>query len=139
MITKSGSAHWAGGLRDGKGTVTTESGALNKTVYTFAKRFEDVAGTNPEELLAAAHASCFSMALSNILSDYDMTADAIDTSAEVTLDPANLQIIEVQLTCKARIPGGDADKFAEAAEKAKEGCPVSKLFKARITLDASLD
>ena len=139
MIKKSGSAHWAGDLREGKGTVTTESGVLNKTAYSFAKRFEDVPGTNPEELLAAAHASCFSMALSNILSEYDMVADAIDTTATVALDPANLQIVEVHLDCTARIAGGDPDKFAEAAEKAKDGCPVSKLFKARITLKARLD
>ncbi|WP_172299923.1 OsmC family protein [Pseudoruegeria sp. HB172150] len=138
MIEKTGSAKWSGGLKDGKGTISTQSGVLDSESYSFARRFGDESGTNPEELLAAAHASCFSMALSNVLSDYDMTADEIATTATVTLDPAGPEITKVHLDLTATIPGADEAKFKEAADKAKAGCPVSKLFKAEITLDAKL-
>ncbi len=138
MITKKGSAKWSGGLKDGKGTISTETGALNEQPYGFKTRFEGVKGSNPEELLGAAHAACFSMALSNILGDYDMTAESIETTATVTLDPGELKITKVHLDLKARIPGASEEKFKEAAGKAKEGCPVSKLFNAEITMDAKL-
>ncbi|WP_425049917.1 OsmC family protein [Psychromarinibacter sp. S121] len=138
MIHKSGSAKWSGGLKDGKGFVSTETGVLSDQPYGFNTRFEDGKGTNPEELLGAAHAACFSMALSNILGDYDMVADSIETTAKVTLDPGSLTITKVHLDLTAKIPGGDDAKFQEAAGKAKEGCPVSKLFNAEITLDAKL-
>lgn len=138
MIEKSGSAHWSGGLKDGKGTVSTSSGVLSDESYSFAKRFGDEAGTNPEELLGAAHAACFSMALSNVLGQAGMTAESIETTATVTLDPSGPAISKVHLDLKARIPGADESKFLEAAKGAKAGCPVSKLFNAEITLDAKL-
>lgn len=138
MIQKTGSAKWSGGLKDGKGQLSTESGVLSDQPYGFNTRFEGKAGTNPEELLGAAHAACFSMALSNILADYDLTADSIETTATVTLDPGSLTITKVHLDLTASIPGADDAKFQEAAGKAKEGCPVSKLFSADITLDAKL-
>ena len=138
MIHKTGSAKWSGGLKDGKGLISTETGVLSDQPYGFNTRFEDGKGTNPEELLGAAHAACFSMALSNILGDYDMVADSIETTAKVTLDPGSLTITKVHLDLTASIPGGDDAKFQEAAGKAKEGCPVSKLFDAEITLDAKL-
>ncbi|MAQ86293.1 OsmC family protein [Psychromarinibacter halotolerans] len=138
MIHKTGSAKWSGGLKDGKGFISTETGVLSDQPYGFNTRFEDGKGTNPEELLGAAHAACFSMALSNILGDYDMVADSIETTAKVTLDPGSLTITKVHLDLTASIPGGDDAKFQEAAGKAKEGCPVSKLFDAEITLDAKL-
>jgi osmotically inducible protein OsmC len=138
MIDKKGSAKWSGGLKDGKGTISTETGALSDQPYGFNTRFEGAQGTNPEELLGAAHAACFSMALSNILADYDMTADSIETTATVTLDPGELKITKVHLDLTASIPGASEDTFREAAGKAKEGCPVSKLFNAEITMDAKL-
>ena len=138
MIHKTGSAKWSGGLKDGKGFISTETGVLSDQPYGFNTRFEDGKGTNPEELLGAAHAACFSMALSNILGDYDMVADSIETTAKVTLDPGSLTITKVHLDLTASIPGGDDAKFQEAAGKAKEGCPVSKLFDAEITLNAKL-
>lgn len=138
MIDKSGSAKWSGGLKDGKGEVSTQSGVLSDEAYTFAKRFGGEAGTNPEELLGAAHAACYSMALSNVLGEAGMTAESIETTATVTLDPSGPAITKVHLDLTARIPGADASKFKEAAEAAKKGCPVSKLFNAEITLDAKL-
>lgn len=138
MIEKSGSARWSGGLKDGTGQVSTQSGLLKDEGYTFAKRFGDEAGTNPEELLAAAHAACFSMALSNILADYDLTADSIETTSTATLDPGKGAITAFHLELVARIPGASEDKFQEAANKAKDGCPVSKLLNAEITMEARL-
>lgn len=138
MINKSGSAKWSGGMKDGKGEVSTQSGSLSGKHYSFGKRFEGEEGTNPEELLGAAHAACFSMALSNILGEAGMTADSIETTAKVTLDPSGPSISKVHLDLKASIPDADEEKFMEAANKAKEGCPVSKLFNADITLDAKL-
>lgn len=138
MIAKQGSAVWSGGLRDGRGRVSTESGVLNEENYDFAKRFADEAGTNPEELLGAAHAACFSMALANILGDSGMVADEISTTATVTLDPKDAEITKVHLEVRAKIPDADGEAFLEAAEAAKAGCPVSKLFRAEITLDAKL-
>ena len=139
-INRRGSAVWQGGIKDGKGAISTQSGALNAYPYGFASRFEGVPGTNPEELLAAAHAGCFTMALSLILGEAKLTAEQMDTSANVTLEQVEggYAITAVHLTLKAKVPGADQATFEELANKAKAGCPVSKLFKAEITLDATL-
>lgn len=140
-MKKTASAHWQGGIKDGKGTISTQSGALKSAPYGFNTRFEDQPGTNPEELLGAAHAGCFSMALSKELGEAGMTADSIDTQAEVTLDKADggFAITAVHLTLKARIPGADRAAFEKAVETAKNGCPVSKVLNSEITLEAVLD
>jgi lipoyl-dependent peroxiredoxin len=140
-MKRRGSAHWEGGIRDGRGTVSTESGVLAEAQYSFSTRFEDGKGTNPEELLAAAHAGCFSMALSKQLEDAGMRAESIDTSAAVTLEKtdAGFTITKVHLDVTARIPGGDQAAFETAAANAKAGCPVSRLFKAEITMEAKLE
>lgn len=139
-INRKGSAVWSGGLKDGKGAISTESGALDSYPYGFAARFEGKKGTNPEELLGAAHAGCFTMALSLILGEAGLTASEMNTTARVTLEQVEggFSITAVHLTLNARIPGVDQKKFEELAGKAKAGCPVSKLFKADITLDATL-
>jgi len=139
-IVRRGSAVWQGGLKDGKGAISTESGALKAHPYGFAARFEGQRGTNPEELLAAAHAGCFTMALSLILGEAKLTAEQMDTSAAVTLEQVEggFAITAVHLTLKAKIPGADQATFEQLAAKAKAGCPVSKLFKADITLEATL-
>lgn len=139
-INRHASVEWKGGLKDGKGTITTDSGALKAYPYGFASRFEGVPGTNPEELLAAAHAGCFTMAFSLILGEANLTAERMETSAMVTLEQVDggYAITAVRLTLKAKIPGADQLTFEELSNKAKEGCPVSKLFKAEITLDATL-
>ncbi len=135
-----GSAVWRGGIKDGKGAISTKSGALNEYPYGFGSRFEGKPGTNPEELIGAAHAGCFTMALSLILGEAKLTAEQMDTTAEVTLEKVDdgFAITAVHLMLKAKIPGADEKTFQELAAKAKAGCPVSKLFKANITLDASL-
>lgn len=141
-ITKTASAHWEGSIKEGKGTISTESGVLKQTPYGFRQRFEGEAGSNPEELIGAAHASCFSMALSLILGEAGMEAESIDTQATVTLaeDPeGGFQIPSIHLVTKVKIPGADQAAFDDCAEKAKAGCPVSKLFNADITLDATLE
>ncbi|GAB3427163.1 OsmC family protein [Massilia solisilvae] len=141
MINRTGSAVWSGGLKDGKGTVSTQSGALKDTQYGFKTRFEDGAGTNPEELIAAAHAGCFTMALSAQLGEAGMTATRLETTATVSLDKADggFAITAVHLALVASIPGATEEAFQAAALKAKEGCPVSKLLKgANITMDAKL-
>jgi lipoyl-dependent peroxiredoxin len=139
-MQRTASAHWSGGLKDGKGTVSTQSGVLNQTQYSFSTRFENGAGTNPEELIAAAHAGCFSMALSAQLGNAGMTADSIDTKATLTLDKtdAGFTITAVHLDVKVRIPGADQAKFDEASQNAKKGCPVSRVLNANITMDAKL-
>jgi len=139
-IKKTGSAAWQGGIKDGKGSISTESGALNAYPYGFASRFEGQRGSNPEELIGAAHAACFTMALSLVLGEAELTAEQMDTKAEVTLERLDdgFAITAVHLTLTARVPGTDAAAFEELANKAKAGCPVSKLLKAEITLDASL-
>jgi lipoyl-dependent peroxiredoxin len=139
-IKRRGSAAWKGGLKDGKGSISTESGALQAYPYGFASRFEGQRGSNPEELLGAAHSACFTMALSLILGEAKLVADQMDTSAEVTLEQVEggFAITAVHLTLKAKIPGTNQAAFEELANKAKAGCPVSKLFKANITLDATL-
>ena len=139
-MTTYGSAVWSGGLKDGKGAISTKSGALKDYPYGFASRFEGKPGTNPEELIGAAHAGCFTMALSLILSEAGLTAEKMETQADVTLtkQPDGFAITAVHLTLKAKIPGADNAKFQELAAKAKAGCPVSKLLKAEITLNATL-
>ena len=140
-MQRKGSAVWRGGLRDGQGSVSTQSGVLSDTQYSFSTRFESGAGTNPEELIAAAHAGCFSMALSKQLEDAGMRADEIRTTAAVTLEKtdAGFAITKVHLDVSARIPGGDAAAFETAANNAKAGCPVSRLLKAEITMDTRLE
>ena len=140
-MKKTASAHWQGGIKDGKGTLSTQSGALANAPYGFNTRFADQPGTNPEELLGAAHAGCFTMALSKELGEAGMTAESIDTQADVTLDKSDggFAITAVHLTLKARIPGADRTAFEHAVESAKNGCPVSKVLNAEITLEAVLD
>jgi len=139
-INRHGSAQWQGGIKDGKGTISTESGALKDYPYGFASRFEGLPGTNPEELLGAAHAGCFTMAFSLILGEAKLTAERMETSAKVTLEQVEggYAITAVHLKLEARIPGADQETFEKLAGMAKAGCPVSKLFKADITLDATL-
>lgn len=139
-IHRSGSAHWAGGIKDGKGEISTESGALAAYPYGFSSRFEGKAGSNPEELIGAAHAACFTMALSLILGEAGLKAESLETTAKVTLDKVEdgYAISAVHLTLVGKVPGADEATFAELAGKAKAGCPVSKVLKAEITLDASL-
>jgi lipoyl-dependent peroxiredoxin len=140
-MKRNASAVWKGGLKDGKGTISTESGVLADTQYSFGTRFENGKGTNPEELIGAAHAGCFSMALSAQLGEAGMTADSIRTTAQVTLEKVEggFAITAIHLTVKASIPGADQAKFMTAANNAKAGCPVSKVLNATITMDASLE
>lgn len=139
-IIRSASAGWTGGLKDGRGKISTQSGALSDYPYGFSSRFEGVAGTNPEELLGAAHAGCFTMALSLILGEAGLTATSMETTAKVSLEQADggFAITAVALTLRATIPGVDDATFQELAGKAKAGCPVSKVLKADISLDAAL-
>lgn len=141
MIHRKASAAWHGGLKDGSGTVSTESGALPNAPYSFARRFEAEPGTNPEELIAAAHASCFSMALSAQLEQAGMVPLHIQTTATVSLDkrPEGFAITAVALETTVIIPGADEVEFELAAGRAKENCPVSKLLNAQITLNALLN
>ena len=140
-MKRNASALWKGGLKDGKGTISTDSGVLKDTQYSFGTRFEDGVGTNPEELIAAAHAGCFSMALSAQLGEAGMTADSIATTASVTLDKVEggFAVTKVHLDVSVQIPGADPAAFEQAAKNAKEGCPISKLLKAEITMDARLN
>jgi lipoyl-dependent peroxiredoxin len=139
-MKRNASAHWVGNLKEGKGTVSTESGTLKDTQYSFATRFENGVGTNPEELIAAAHAGCFSMALSGQLGAANLTAESIDTTATLTMEKleAGFAITEIHLDLKAKIPGADKAAFETAANAAKAGCPVSKVLNAKITLSAQL-
>lgn len=139
-INRTGSAAWQGGIKDGKGSISTESGALERYPYGFSSRFEGKAGTNPEELLGAAHAGCFTMALSLILGESGLVATQMDTRARITLEKVadGYSITAVHLTLEAQLPGADDATFQALAAKAKANCPVSKLFNAHITLDATL-
>ena len=139
-IKRTASALWSGGLKDGRGSISTESGALTTYPYGFASRFEGQRGTNPEELLGAAHAGCFTMALSLILGEAGYTASEMHTTARVSLDQADggFAITAVHLTLRATIPGIDPATFSDLTAKAKAGCPVSKVLNATITLDALL-
>jgi osmotically inducible protein OsmC len=141
MIKRTGSAVWSGGLKDGKGTVSTQSGVLKDSQYGFNTRFENGPGTNPEELIAAAHAGCFTMALSAQLGERGMTAQRLETTATVSLDKTDggFEISEVHLNLVAKIPGANQQAFEEAARAAEQNCPVSKLLKAKITMDARLE
>ncbi len=140
-MQRTASAVWKGGLKDGKGTVSGPSGALNQTPYSFSTRFEDQPGTNPEELVAAAHAGCFSMALSGQLGAAGMTAESIHTKANLTMEKleAGWTVSGIHLEVTAKIPGGDQAKFEQAATNAKNGCPISRLLNTKITMDAKLE
>jgi osmotically inducible protein OsmC len=140
-MTTFGTAKWQGGLKDGKGWISTKSGAMSEQPYGFASRFEGKPGTNPEELIGAAHAGCFTMALSLILEQAGFKADEMNTKAEITLEKQGdgFAITKSHLTLRAKIPGIDAAKFKELAGMAEKGCPVSKVLNAQITLDAALD
>ncbi len=136
----SGSAVWRGGIKDGQGAISTRSGALKDYPYGFASRFEGKPGTSPEELIGAAHAGCFTMALSLILGEANLTAEQMDTTAEVTIEKVGdgFAITSSHLILRAKVPGADDRTFQELAAKAKAGCPVSKLMNTQITLDARL-
>ncbi len=140
-MKRKSSAVWKGGIKDGKGTISTDSGVLSETQYSFSTRFEDGKGTNPEELIAAAHAGCFSMALSGQLGNAGLTAESINTTATVTLDKTDggFAITAVHLDVTAKIPGADQGAFDTAANNAKAGCPVSKVLNAQITMSAKLE
>ena len=140
-MKRKASAVWKGGIKDGKGTISTDSGVLTDTRYSFSTRFEDGKGTNPEELIGAAHAGCFSMALSGALGGAGLTAESIHTTAAVTLDKVGegFGITAVHLTVSAKVPGADEKTFMTAATNAKESCPVSRVLNAKITMDAKLE
>ena len=140
-MDRSASAVWHGGLKDGKGTISTQSGTLKDTQYSYSTRFENGVGTNPEELIAAAHAGCFTMALSGQLTSAELPPDSIETTAVVTMEKTDdgPTVTKIHLTTSARVPTATKEKFDELARKAKEGCPISRLLKAaEITLDARL-
>lgn len=139
-MKRNASAVWKGGLKDGKGEVSTGSGALKSLPYSFTTRFEDAPGTNPEELIGAAHAGCFSMALSGQLGGMGMTAESIATSATVTMEKleAGWTVTAIHLDVTAKIPGADAGAFQKAAQNAKAGCPISRLLNTKITMEAKL-
>jgi osmotically inducible protein OsmC len=139
-MKRKASAVWQGGLKDGQGTVTTESGVLKAAQYSFSTRFENGIGTNPEELIAAAHAGCFAMALSGQLGNAGMTAQSLEVSCTITLEKldAGFTVTESALDLVAKIPGADKAKFETAAANAKAGCPISRLLNTKITLNARL-
>ena len=140
-MKRKASAIWRGGLKDGKGTISSESGVLKDTQYSFATRFENGPGTNPEELIAAAHAGCFSMAFSAELGKAEITPESVETTATVTLekDDRGFAVTESHLEVSAKASGADRAKFEAAAEAAKAGCPISRLFNARITMNARFE
>ena len=139
-MKRNASAVWRGGLKDGKGSISTDSGALKEARYSFSTRFEEGIGTNPEELIAAAHAGCFSMALSGQLGAANLTADSINTTAAVTLEKKEdgFRVTKVHLTTEASVPGATEEQFQTAANNAKQNCPISRLLNAEITMDAKL-
>jgi len=139
MVRKA-SAVWKGSLKEGKGTISSDSGVLSNTPYSFSTRFENAKGTNPEELIAAAHAGCFTMALSAQLGNAGMTPESLETTASLTLDKldAGWTVTKIHLDVMARIPGADKAAFDKAAENAKAGCPISRLLNAQITMTARL-
>lgn len=140
-MQRTASAQWKGGLKDGKGTISTASGVLSNTQYSFSTRFESSAGTNPEELIAAAHAGCFSMALSAELGKANITPQSIETKCTVTFEKkdAGFTITESHLDVKAKIPGGNKAAFDKATADAKAGCPISRVLNTKITLSAALE
>lgn len=137
-MKRNATAVWNGTGKEGSGHLTTGSTTLNKTQYSFNSRFAEGVGTNPEELMAAAHAGCFTMKLSFELNAAGFTADEIETRCDITLDPSKGAITTSELKCRAKVPGIDADKFKEIAQKAKAECPVSKAYSMEISLDAEL-
>ena len=139
-MKRTASAVWQGNLKEGKGTISTESGVLSQTQYSFSTRFENGRGTNPEELIAAAHAGCFSMALSAELGKANITPESIQTTANLTMErlDAGWTVTAIHLDVNARIPGADKGKFDAAANAAKAGCPISRLLNAKITMEARL-
>src|ERR1700722_93970 len=139
MVRKA-SAVWNGSLKEGKGTISTDSGVLSKTPYSFSTRFESAPGTNPEELIAAAHAGCFTMALSAQLGNAGIKPEQLETTASVTLEKlhAGFTVTKIHLDVSAHIPGADKAAFEKAAQDAKTGCPISRLLKAEITMSANL-
>lgn len=141
IIHKQGQAHWEGDIKHGTGTISTQSGALDNQPYGFNTRFEGKAGTNPEELIGAAHAGCFSMALSLMLGEAGYTAESIDTVAVVSLEKVDggFTISQVDLKSQVKLAGIDAEEFDKIIQQAKAGCPVSKLLNAKITLDYHLE
>lgn len=141
MSTKKAWAVWKGGIKDGGGTISTETGVLSEAPYGFNSRFENGKGTNPEELIGAAHAGCFSMALSLMLEESGLTPERIETHVDITLEKIGdgFEITTSHLDVVARIPGADKAKFEEITNKAKEGCPISKVLKAKITMNARLE
>jgi osmotically inducible protein OsmC len=140
-MKRTASAVWQGNLKDGKGSISTESGVLERTAYSFSTRFENGRGTNPEELIAAAHAGCFSMALSAELGKASLTPESIRTTAALTMErlEAGWTVTRIHLDVLAKIPGADAAKFDASANAAKAGCPISRLLNAAITMDARLE
>jgi osmotically inducible protein OsmC len=140
-MKRKATAVWQGGLKDGRGTLSTESGVLSNTQYSFSTRFEEGKGTNPEELVGAAHAGCFTMALSGQLGNAGMVAEKIETKATVTMEKteAGFTVTNVHLDVTARIPGAGREAFETAADKAKSGCPISRLLNAKITMEARLE
>jgi len=140
-MQRKASAVWKGGLKDGKGAISSASGILNNTPYSFSTRFESVPGTNPEELIAAAHAACFSMALSAQLSGANLPPSSIETSATLTMEKqdAGWTITAIHLDVVGRVPGADAATFQKYAEAAEKGCPVSRVLKAEISMNATLE
>ncbi len=140
-MKRTAAAEWKGGLKDGAGIVSTGSGTLKNVRYSFRDRFEDGQGTNPEELIAAAHAGCFSMALSGELGKANLTPDSIQTTANLTLDKtdAGWTVTAIRLDLRARVPGATPEAFDKAAQDAKRGCPISRLLNTEITLDAKLE
>jgi osmotically inducible protein OsmC len=139
-MKRKASAVWKGDLKSGKGAISTDSGVLSNTQYSFSTRFEDGVGTNPEELIAAAHAGCFSMALSAQLGNAGIVAESINTAATLTMEKleAGWTVTGIHLDVTAKIPGADRTAFETAAKNAKEGCPISRLLNAKITMDAKL-
>ena len=131
-------AVWKGTLKEGKGTITTQSKVLDSNAYSFNTRFEDGQGTNPDELLAASHAGCFAMALSNILGQNGFTPDSLEATAVVNMDTDKLELTESHIKLKASIPGIDMEKFLECANTAKDNCPISKALSIKVSLDAEL-
>ena len=140
-MKRKASARWQGDLKTGKGSVSTESGVLANAAYSFTTRFENGKGTNPEELIAAAHAGCFTMALSAELGKASLTPESLSTTATITLDrlDAGWTVTESHLEVAGKVPGASAEAFRKAAEAAETGCPISRLLKARITMDAKLE
>jgi lipoyl-dependent peroxiredoxin len=140
-MQRTASAHWSGGLKEGKGTISSQSGVLSNTQYSFSTRFESGVGTNPEELIAAAHAGCFTMALSAELGKLGMTPESLDTKATLTLEfiDGKPTITTSQLEVTARIPGADRDKFNEAVHNAEVGCPVSRVLNAKVSAAGTLN